>query len=160
MEILSGPLRLLGYLFDLLAAWSCSLKNGIQGGLVTKRLKICPKCHAKLKMSSDGKIEYCSVCKYWTKVGTARLDSIMIYGWGPCMKNESISMFCSVCQTTLKRQVMGSNVFYYCRNCGSMISEAYLSGGVNIFHIQKPTSIDMTSSPSNLMKTSEHVIKT
>lgn len=132
----------------------------IQGGLVTKRLKICPKCHARLKMSSDGKIEYCSVCKYWTKVGTARLDSIMIYGWGSCMKNESISMFCSVCQTMLKRQVLGSNVFYYCRKCGSMISEAYLSGGVNVFHTQKPTYVGMTSSPSNFMKTPEPVIET
>ncbi|AKB50073.1 hypothetical protein MSBRW_0820 [Methanosarcina barkeri str. Wiesmoor] len=76
------------------------------------------------------------------------------------MKNESIPMFCSVCQTTLKRQVMGSNVFYYCRNCGSMISETYLSGEVDIFHTQKLTSIDMTSSPSNLMKTPEPVIET
>ncbi len=45
-----------------------------------KSLKICPKCHAKLKVSSDGETQYCPVCKYWTKVGTARLDSIMIYG--------------------------------------------------------------------------------
>ena len=43
-------------------------------------LKICPKCHANLKVSSDGETQYCPVCKYWTKVGTARLDSIMIYG--------------------------------------------------------------------------------
>ncbi|WP_255678967.1 hypothetical protein [Methanosarcina sp. DH1] len=41
-----------------------------------------------------------------------------------------------------------------------MISEAYLSGGVNIFHTQKPTSIDPTSSPSNPMKTPETVIET
>ncbi|WP_196298036.1 hypothetical protein [Methanosarcina barkeri] len=45
-----------------------------------KHLKTCPKCHANLKLHSDGKIQYCSICKYWTKVGTARLDSIMIYG--------------------------------------------------------------------------------
>jgi len=76
------------------------------------------------------------------------------------MKNESISMFCSVCQTMLKRQVLGSNVFYYCRKCGSMISEAYLSGGVNVFHTQKPTYVGMTSSPSNFMKTPEPVIET
>lgn len=139
----------------LLIAWSCSLKMEIQGGLVTKRLKICPKCHARLKVSSDGKMEYCSVCKYWTKVGTARLDSIMIYGWGPCMKNANVSMFCSVCQTMLKRQILGSNVFYYCRKCGSAISEVYLSEGANVFHTQKPTSLDMTSVPSNLMKTPE-----
>ena len=45
-----------------------------------KYLKTCPKCHANLKLHSDGKTQYCSVCKYWTKVGTARLDSIMIFG--------------------------------------------------------------------------------
>ncbi|HII91033.1 MAG TPA: hypothetical protein HA262_02390 [Methanosarcina sp.] len=45
-----------------------------------KHLKICPKCHANLKLRSDGEIQYCSICKYWTKVGTARLDSIMIFG--------------------------------------------------------------------------------
>ncbi|WP_292390914.1 hypothetical protein [Methanosarcina sp. UBA5] len=71
------------------------------------------------------------------------------------MRNASVSMFCSVCQTTLKRQVLGSNVFYYCRNCGSVSSEAYLSGGANVSHNQKPTSVGMTYSPSNLMKTSE-----
>jgi len=41
-----------------------------------------------------------------------------------------------------------------------MISETYLSGEVDIFHTQKLTSIDMTSSPSNLMKTPEPVIET
>jgi hypothetical protein len=56
------------------------LKIEIQGVLFTKHLKICPKCHAKLKVSSDGETQYCSICRYWTKVGTARLDSIMIYG--------------------------------------------------------------------------------
>jgi hypothetical protein len=44
-----------------------------------KSLKICPKCHAKLEMSSDKETQYCITCNYWTKVGTARLDSIMIY---------------------------------------------------------------------------------
>lgn len=43
-------------------------------------LKVCPKCNAKLEVSSDGKTQYCKICKYWTKIGTARLDSIMIYG--------------------------------------------------------------------------------
>jgi Zn-finger nucleic acid-binding protein len=45
-----------------------------------KSLKMCPKCNAKLKVSPDGETQYCPICKYWTKVGTARLDSIMIYG--------------------------------------------------------------------------------
>lgn len=83
----------------------CSFKNGSQGGLFTKQLKICPKCHAKLRMSPDGKKQICNICKYWTEVGTARLDSIMIYEWGICMGNTSVSMLCSLCQTSLKRQV-------------------------------------------------------
>lgn len=45
-----------------------------------KHLKICPKCHASLKLRPDGETQYCSICRYWTKLGTARLDSIMIYG--------------------------------------------------------------------------------
>jgi hypothetical protein len=48
-------------------------------GLFMKYLKICPKCHAKLNISADGKLQYCDICRYWTKAGTARLDSIMIY---------------------------------------------------------------------------------
>ncbi|MDQ1254737.1 MAG: hypothetical protein QG646_4007 [Euryarchaeota archaeon] len=44
-----------------------------------KSLKICPKCHSNLKLNSDREIQYCTICKYWTKIGTARLDSIMIY---------------------------------------------------------------------------------
>ena len=51
----------------------------LEGGLFTKSLKICPKCQGKLKVSSDGETQYCIICKYWTKIGTARLDSIMIY---------------------------------------------------------------------------------
>jgi Zn-finger nucleic acid-binding protein len=44
-----------------------------------KHLKTCPKCNAKLKMSASGELQYCPICKYWTRIGTARLDSIMIY---------------------------------------------------------------------------------
>jgi hypothetical protein len=47
--------------------------------IFTKSLKMCPKCNSKLEVSSDGETQYCPVCKYWTKIGTARLDSIMIY---------------------------------------------------------------------------------
>ncbi len=50
------------------------------GVLFMKHLKICPKCHSKLKLHSDGETQYCSTCEYWTKIGTVRLDSIMIYG--------------------------------------------------------------------------------
>ncbi|WP_170943399.1 hypothetical protein [Methanosarcina spelaei] len=45
-----------------------------------RHLKICPKCYTNLKLCSNGETQYCSICNYWTKVGTARLDSIMIYG--------------------------------------------------------------------------------
>ncbi|WP_196296995.1 hypothetical protein [Methanosarcina barkeri] len=45
-----------------------------------KHLKTCPECHSRLKLHSDGETQYCTICKYWTKVGTVRLDSIMIYG--------------------------------------------------------------------------------
>lgn len=124
----------------------------VQGGLFTNRLKICPKCHAKLKVSSDGETQYCSICKYWTKVGTARLDSIMIYEWGLCMGNASVSIFCSICQTKLKRQVLGSNVFYYCRKCGCVSSEAYLSGGINVLNSQKPTVVKRELSPLSFTK--------
>ena len=57
-----------------------NLKMKIQGFLFMKHLKICPKCNADLKLRSVGEIQYCDICSYWTKVGTARLDSIMIYG--------------------------------------------------------------------------------
>lgn len=45
-----------------------------------EHLKKCPECHSKLKLHSDGETQYCSTCSYWTKIGTVRLDSIMIYG--------------------------------------------------------------------------------
>ena len=56
--------------------------------LLMKYLKTCPKCHSNLKLHSDVEIQYCSICGYWTKIGTARLDSIMIYGWEVCMNKE------------------------------------------------------------------------
>lgn len=56
------------------------IKMEIQEVLFMKHLKICPKCHSNLKLRSDVEIQYCSICGYWTKVGTVRLDSIMIYG--------------------------------------------------------------------------------
>ncbi|MDD2340488.1 MAG: hypothetical protein PHG79_09630 [Methanosarcina sp.] len=57
------------------------------------------------------------------------------------MGNASASIFCNICQTKLKRQVLGSNTFYYCQNCGCVSSEAYLSGGANVLYAQKPTSL-------------------
>ncbi|MDY9925017.1 hypothetical protein [Methanosarcina sp.] len=44
-----------------------------------KHLKTCPKCNSELKMNSADKTQYCDICNYWTKAGTARLDSIMIF---------------------------------------------------------------------------------
>ncbi|AYK14442.1 hypothetical protein AOB57_003865 [Methanosarcina flavescens] len=69
------------------------------------------------------------------------------------MGNTSISMFCSVCQTKLKRQVLGSNIFYYCRNCGCVSSEAYLTGGVEVFQHQNSTSVNRAASSLSFMKT-------
>ncbi|MCC4769202.1 hypothetical protein FXV91_02965 [Methanosarcina sp. DH2] len=66
------------------------------------------------------------------------------------MENSSIHKFCSVCETRLKRQVMGSNVFYYCRSCGRVSSEACLSGGVDVLHVQKSLSAHRVSSTTDL----------
>jgi len=57
------------------------------------------------------------------------------------MEKASLSAFCSVCKTKLKRQVLGSNIFYYCRNCGSLISEIYVSDEINFLHVQKSPSV-------------------
>jgi hypothetical protein len=66
------------------------------------------------------------------------------------MENSSIQKFCSACEARLKRQVMGSNVFYYCRSCGRVSSEACLSGGVDVLHVQKPLSAHRVSSVTDL----------
>ncbi|AGB49564.1 hypothetical protein Metho_1346 [Methanomethylovorans hollandica DSM 15978] len=42
-------------------------------------LKRCPECHAKFLEVEKG-MQVCKVCGYWTKKGTARIESIMIYG--------------------------------------------------------------------------------
>lgn len=42
------------------------------------------------------------------------------------MDEFNASVYCSACETRLKRQVMGSNIFYYCRKCGRMISASCL----------------------------------
>lgn len=56
------------------------------------------------------------------------------------MENFGILKFCSACETRLKRQVIGSNVFYYCQTCGRVSSEACFSGGVDVLRVQKPLS--------------------
>jgi hypothetical protein len=57
------------------------------------------------------------------------------------MEEASLSACCSVCKTVLKRQVLGSNIFYYCQNCGSVISEICVLDEMNILHIQKSLSV-------------------
>lgn len=62
------------------------------------------------------------------------------------MENVGIHKFCSACETRLKRQVIGSNVFYYCRNCGRVSSEACFSAGVDALKVQEPLSSHRVSS--------------
>lgn len=66
------------------------------------------------------------------------------------MENFGIQKFCSICETRLKRQVMGSNVFYYCRDCGRVSSEACFLGGVDVLQVQKPLCAHRVSSSSDL----------
>jgi len=40
-------------------------------------LKMCPECNAKLHTNKKG-IQICKVCGYWTKKGTARIESILL----------------------------------------------------------------------------------
>ncbi|WP_445474771.1 hypothetical protein ACT9XH_10425 [Methanococcoides methylutens] len=42
-----------------------------------KTLNKCPKCSSRLELEGEH-IQVCNVCKYWTEVGTARLDSFTI----------------------------------------------------------------------------------
>lgn len=66
------------------------------------------------------------------------------------MENFSIQKLCSVCETRLKRQVIGSNVFYYCRNCGRASSEVCFLGGVDVLQVQKPLCAHSVSSNTDL----------
>jgi predicted amidophosphoribosyltransferase len=43
-----------------------------------KRLGICPNCHSEMELDDRG-IEYCKVCNYWTREGTARLEPLIIF---------------------------------------------------------------------------------
>lgn len=62
------------------------------------------------------------------------------------MENFGIHKFCSECETRLKRQVIGSNVFYYCRSCGRVSSEACFSGGIDLLQVQKSLPVHRVSS--------------
>ena len=60
--------------------------------------------------------------------------------------NSSSYVSCTVRQTRMKRQVLGSNIFYYCRNCGCLSSEANISKEINELYDQKPLPVHKTSS--------------
>ncbi|WP_048124693.1 hypothetical protein [Methanosarcina lacustris] len=66
------------------------------------------------------------------------------------MENFSVPLFCSECKSQLKRQVLNSNVLYYCRNCGRMSSEVCFSGGSGMIHIPEPLSAQRKSSITDL----------
>ncbi|WP_406656394.1 hypothetical protein V7O62_11105 [Methanolobus sp. ZRKC2] len=36
------------------------------------------------------------------------------------------SKMCSRCKEILKRQMLGMNVFYYCRGCGYLVSDDFV----------------------------------
>ncbi len=75
------------------------------------------------------------------------------------MKNCGSYIFCTVCQTGLKRQVLGSNIFYYCRNCGCLSSEASLFEETKAINSQKSLSVHKASSVID-HKLSEHSQRT
>lgn len=66
------------------------------------------------------------------------------------MENFNVPMFCSECKAQLKRQIINSNVFYYCRSCGRMSSEACFSGGSGMIRAQEPLSVQRASSVTEL----------
>ncbi|KKH46241.1 hypothetical protein EO95_01505 [Methanosarcina sp. 1.H.T.1A.1] len=66
------------------------------------------------------------------------------------MENFSVPMVCSECKVQLKRQVIDSNVFYYCRSCGRMSSEVCFSGESGMTHAQKPLAAQRVSSVTEL----------
>ncbi|WP_229395914.1 hypothetical protein [Methanosarcina sp. DH1] len=41
-------------------------------------LKKCPKCNSKLENDTFRDFQYCSVCGYWTRKDTARLEPLII----------------------------------------------------------------------------------
>ncbi|WMW22315.1 hypothetical protein RE476_00410 [Methanolobus mangrovi] len=41
-------------------------------------LNKCPECYGEFHTDVSG-IQICKVCGYWTKINTARMESIMLY---------------------------------------------------------------------------------
>lgn len=66
------------------------------------------------------------------------------------MEKPSSYIFCTKCQTRLKRQVLGSNIFYYCRNCGYLSSEVNFSEKNIELHAQEPLSTQRTPAAAGL----------
>jgi len=66
------------------------------------------------------------------------------------MKKASNSMLCSTCKSELKRQILGTNVFYYCRKCGCLSSELFIVEGTNVFHSQATMPFYKTGSVTDL----------
>lgn len=60
------------------------------------------------------------------------------------MESPVSDIFCNMCNTRLKRQVLGSNIFYYCLNCGCLSSEAHLTKNTGEFYAQAPVSAQQT----------------
>ena len=56
------------------------------------------------------------------------------------MDEFNASVYCSICDTRLKRQVVGSNVLYYCRKCGRISSAACLFETSSVLKEQVPVS--------------------
>lgn len=62
------------------------------------------------------------------------------------MEDSSSYPICTVCQKLLKRQILGSNILYYCRNCGYLISEAHLSNETETCLPMDPLTVHVPSS--------------
>ncbi|WP_256622021.1 hypothetical protein [Methanolobus chelungpuianus] len=43
-----------------------------------KQLNECPECKARLRDLYQN-LQHCAICGYWTRKGTARLDSLMVF---------------------------------------------------------------------------------
>lgn len=52
--------------------------EGKKGSGHTLFLKKCPECHSKLENDLFSGFQYCTVCGYWTRKETARLEPLMI----------------------------------------------------------------------------------
>ena len=64
--------------------------------------------------------------KRYCKAGTTNNPGVIIFLnflWGDNSMFK-FSLECARCGTLLKKQVLGSNEFYYCRKCGSISSVA------------------------------------